>query len=430
MKIKFSFISLLVISFFIIISSNSCKKDEVEKPENYRFNEFIYKALKTEKWYFWYDKIPEIKTEEYWNPTEFLNALIYKEFDKWSYITSEEEYNAYYEEGKYFGYGFSRAYDRNGNLRISYVFEDSPMAAAGVGRGCKLLEVNGKNVHYLTNYNLWEKELGANEAGVSCEFTLELLTGDTVDITMTKTEIFQNSILYSNIYDAGEKKVGYFVLKSFIEPTIEELNTLFTTFSQAEVTTLIVDLRYNGGGRVDVAQHLASLIAGNTAAGNVFAKIKHNSAKSSEDITIPFETKSQTININQVIAITTKNSASASEMLINGLKPFVEVKLVGDDTHGKPVGMYSFSFEGNMLIPICFESVNANNEGAYYNGITADSYCADGLEFAFGDENENCLKEALFYLENGFFNNNISAKQTTLLNHFFYTGLKAEIDAD
>jgi hypothetical protein len=104
-----------------------------------------------------------------------------------------------------------------------------------------------------------------------------------------------------------------------------------------------------------------------------------------------------------VFFITTSSSASASELLINNLKPYMDVKIIGKPTHGKPVGMYGFNVMDYVLAPIAFKTVNAQNIGDYYNGLAVDANINDGLDRNWGDPQELCLASAFKYIQQGVF---------------------------
>ncbi|HPV57934.1 MAG TPA: S41 family peptidase, partial [Tenuifilaceae bacterium] len=135
------------------------------------------------------------------------------------------------------------------------------------------------------------------------------------------------------------------------------------------------------------------------AFGNIYTKSYHNDKLSRENSYITFNTENNSLQLNKVTFITTQGSASASELLINGLKPFLDVTLVGEKTHGKPVGMYTFTFNDPSIdwafVPICFTMRNANNEGDYYDGIPVNINAADDITLPFGDVNEASLNAAL-----------------------------------
>ncbi len=119
-------------------------------------------------------------------------------------------------------------------------------------------------------------------------------------------------------------------------------------------------------------------------------------------------------------------------MIINGLKPYIDVKIIGDNTYGKPVGMHTWTYaETYAFVPISFKMLNFANEGDYYEGLPADSYIEDGLAWDFPDRNEKRLKEAIHYLETGNFTGT-SAPLKSLYVHPYQkkTGLHWEIGAE
>ena len=101
------------------------------------------------------------------------------------------------------------------------------------------------------------------------------------------------------------------------------------------------------------------------------------------------------------MVITTRGSASASEAIINGLRPYMDVKVVGDTTYGKPVGQYGFDFCEKVLYPVAFLVTNARGEADYFDGIPADCAAADDVDHALADPREASLAEALYVVRNG-----------------------------
>jgi len=226
-----------------------------------------------------------------------------------------------------------------------------------------------------------------------------------------------------SVYTISSKKIGYMVFNSFINPSVAELDQCFTKFKNSNVNELIVDLRYNGGGSVDVSKKLADLIGGTAANGGVYATYKHNNKHSELNKSINFQTYSNSLSLSRVLFITTHGTASASELVINGLKPFMPVFLIGSTTHGKPVGMYTFTYKEFdwAFVPICFSMKNANNVGDYFDGLSVDVAAVDDYTLPFGDYNESSFAAALGYL--GVTPaKSIRTKSTPILNSKLVTG--------
>ncbi|MBU8893393.1 MAG: hypothetical protein KOO66_11485 [Bacteroidales bacterium] len=387
-------ISVLLISFSMF---TSCEKEKIY-PAYDEVHE-LYSLM--DQWYLWKDSISDVDPDEYTSTNNLLEAMRYIPRDKWSYISTKDEYAQYYEEGTYVGYGFGFSSDSEGKLRITFLYENSDLNGYGINRGWKINKVNDVLVDENSSLNTL---LGANDIGVENNMEFESPTGTIVSETFSKKLITMNTVVYKEVITSGADKTGYFVFKSFIGPSIAELTEIFNEFKLQGVNELVVDLRYNGGGRMDVVSHLAGLIIPDNLNEELFFKYEHNEDRSGENSEYYFEQNAGSLKLNKVYFIAGKGSASASEAIINGLDPYIDVYIIGDDTYGKPVGMYSFSSRISDLVyvPISFKLVNANNYGGYYNGLSADSYIEDDILHEFGTD-EAVLNEVLYHIENGSF---------------------------
>ncbi len=149
---------------------------------------------------------------------------------------------------------------------------------------------------------------------------------------------------------------------------------VFTKFASENITELVVDLRYNGGGYVNLQQKLANFIVKSSANGSNMMTEQFNSKHITSNVTTKFE-KLGGLNISDVYFIVSDNTASASELLINNLKPYMNVKLVGENTYGKPVGFFPIPVSDWYIFPVSFRSVNGLGEGNYFDGIQVDQVC-------------------------------------------------------
>lgn len=352
-------------------------------------------------WYLWNDSMPTVNTDNYSDPKDLLKDLRYATKDKWSYISTKTEQTQYYEEGTYVGYGFGYSPDADGKLRITYLYDDSEFNDFGIDRAWKINKINGASVD--ENSELSDL-LGKDEIGVSNTFELESPFGDIVNHVFSKRLVTVNTVVYSDVISLGTKKIGYMVFQSFIGPSIDELTKLFADFKSEGINELVIDLRYNGGGQMSVVTHLASLIIPSRLDGQLFLTYEHNSDRSNQDAGINFERNSNSLDLEKVYFIADKGSASASEAIINGLEPYLDVFIVGDNTYGKPVGMYSFPsvISDLVYVPISFKLKNAAGYGDYYEGLKADSYVDDDLTHGFG-VSEDIFSEVLHHIENGSF---------------------------
>jgi carboxyl-terminal processing protease len=205
----------------------------------------------------------------------------------------------------------------------------------------------------------------------------------------------------TRVYQVNGRVVGYVFFRQFVQPSIAALDEAFAALRQAGATELVLDLRYNGGGLLDVAVHLASLIGDVTLRGQVFATLQHNDRNRDLDETYRFETIANPLRLSRLVVITTRSSASASELLISGLRPYLPVTVVGDRTFGKPVGQYAIDLCNRVVLPVAFITLNARGEADYFNGIAADCIAADDAGHELGTVEEASLAEALTVIRTG-----------------------------
>ena len=258
---------LIIITILSSSAFLGCKKEE---DSNLLVNRELMNAMNA--YYLWYDKLPAVNYADFPGPIELLDALMYKELDRWSYITTKQQLEAYYSAGEFVGYGVGLAFDSSEQLWITFVFNDSPLKSFGADRGWRISAIDGTTPTPSNTNSL----LGPSTAGVTRTFTLLSPELEVVSATVTKRALTMNSILLDTTYTINSSKIGYFVLQSFIGPTIDELNSTFSKFIDYGVTKLIIDLRYNGGGSIATASHLANLIAGNVANQQVLVSYVHN----------------------------------------------------------------------------------------------------------------------------------------------------------
>jgi carboxyl-terminal processing protease len=177
------------------------------------------------------------------------------------------------------------------------------------------------------------------------------------------------------------------------------------------VSDLVVDLRYNGGGYVTVQEKLANYLAPAAANGNLMMKQEYNDKYTRYNSTENFK-KLGSLNLSRIFFIVSKSTASASELVINNLKPYMEVILLGpDDTYGKPVGYFPIPVGSWYIFPVSFRSTNQKGEGAYFKGLPVAHKVADGLDKDWGDADEASLASALRYITTGKFTNGIRSAQ-------------------
>ncbi|OQX74548.1 MAG: hypothetical protein B6D59_02200 [Campylobacteraceae bacterium 4484_4] len=368
--------------------------------------EFVYHVMHDS--YLWYDKVPVLDYNDtsYDSPEALLEALKYKPLDRWSYITTQKAYNSYFEEGKYIGYGFRFQIEEDQNRStILFVYPDSPAERGGMQRGERILKINGKTIGEILDQNLSDTIFGADEVGIDTTFLLKKRDGSEEELTLSKAVVSIKTVLAESVFDLQNRKVGYLLFNSFISPASNELEESFRRFKEEGIEILILDLRYNGGGRLDIAAELASLITGSRMDGKEMLKITHNDKYRRRDWRLRYPDASvNALSLTTLYLITTEETCSASEALINALRASnagMEVHTIGERSCGKPVGMYGEDFCDKHIAPIEFALYNSDGTGEYFEGIAPECNATDDPGHLLADRNESMLKEALTHIQSG-----------------------------
>ena len=374
--------------------------DRVSECSQIGQNRFVYDTL--QQWYFWDTSIPNnINPDNYTSVDSLLDAMVANapEIDRFSYITDQQTSDDFFNNGIFVGAGFtSKQIDET--LKLGLVFPGSPAAVAGLERGFEIVSVDGVSVaDTLAAGN--SVDFGESTAGTVVDIDYRDLDGNLFSTSITKAETNVPTVPISKVIDNDGVQTAYLFFYTFIEPSNQALANAFAQFQNEGAEELIVDVRYNGGGLISVANYLSGLIGGTTTQGQVLSKRLHNSQNTDRNETTIFSNEVDALDLNRVVFITTEGSASASELLINSLEPFLEVAVIGERTFGKPVGQYGFDFCGNTLFPVSFETVNALDQGQYFDGIAPTCIADDDLSFAIGNEGEASLASALTYLQTG-----------------------------
>jgi hypothetical protein len=352
------------------------------------------------EYYYWNRELPATNPATFASPQDYLEAVRYQPLDAtYSFIAGRAEQDALYSASQFVGLGMTTPFD-GVEMRVSEVFPNSPAAEAGLKRGDRLLTINGRTVADLASGGIGAA-FGRPEEGLEVTLEWRPLEGPERKATLRKRVVTIPPVPLTKLYEVDGRKVGYIVFRNFVEPSVAALDESFTALRDAGATELVLDLRYNGGGLVGVAQHLASLIGGERTTGKVLAQYEHNDRHRELNRQLLFETKPNALNLSRLIVITTRASASASELIINGLRPYLPVAVIGDRTFGKPVGQYGLPFCDKVLNAVSFVLENSQGDANYFTGLPATCSAADALERQLGDVEEASLKEAFVYLRTG-----------------------------
>lgn len=426
---------------FLTFMLSSCGED--------RTGEF-YALIEDRMWieetmrenYLWYDQMPVIEEEnEYFaQPSAFFKKLLYKDAldgkgDSYSYMeeipVADEEAKAramYLNRTSTYGMEFELMRDPLGGTthtlaRILYVLPGSPAEEAGIKRGDWLTTIGKK---FITTDNYTALMYGGtatfarDRIVVTEEGKYAWQAVDTVTVSPSITmEI--NPFLVNKVYEVDGQKIAYLVYNEFATGPKnesseteyhEQMQQIFAGFKAQNPDAFILDLRYNTGGFLSCAQVLGSLLAPTDCLGKAFVKLQFNDKSNPQVVNYIFDSQysDANLNLNKIYILTSQYTASASEAIINGLKPYLgeeNVILIGDKTEGKNVAMSSFQDErfNFILWPVVAYVFNANNEGNYINGFTPQYELIERNLISFwyplGDEREYMLKNTLSLITTG-----------------------------
>jgi C-terminal processing protease CtpA/Prc len=366
---------------------------------NYQ-NHTLYDIM--QEYYLWYQEIDSgLDVSGFDSPEQLLDFLRYDQYDRFSYITDAAEFDSLYNEGQYLGYGFSYLkLDAEGRVWVRFIYDDSPAGRAGLQRGDEILSIDGRLVSDIIDADEWSGIFGPDEEGYPLELIVRKADDSTTTLNLQKAVVNVNTVLYHSVIDQGADRFGYLVFKSFLHTSDAELEQVFGEFKLAAVNKVIIDLRYNGGGSVSVARNLGSYLHGDFSAGDIFTRLEYNDKNPLASYSYQFIEMMDALQPEQVLVIATAETCSASEMVINGLEPFVDVRVIGGTTCGKPVGMNEFEFCGKAFLPVTFAASNHTGNGEYFDGLPADCPASDDLSVDFGQIEDPMLAEALFLSQN------------------------------
>jgi C-terminal processing protease CtpA/Prc len=329
--------------------------------------------------------------------------------DRWSFAMKKSEWDQISGGmGSTFGTSSSAAGDFGmtvffrveGDLRVRLTEPNSPSGMAGIRRGWRITQINGNSNITTSNANFIVDNIYNS---TNTTITFQKQDGSFTTVTLNAGHYTEKPVYLDTVYNMGNKRIGYMVFNSFLGNMGQiqsEFARVFNHFSSQGVTDVVVDLRYNGGGYVDLQSKLANYLVSSSANGQLMMKQVYNSQHSQNNDITNFQ-KMGTLNLSDVYFIVGRGTASASELLINNLKPYMDVKLVGSTTHGKPVGFFPIPLGDWYIFPVSFRTTNRNNEGNYFNGFPVNAQVADGLDKDWGDITETSLASVIRNITTG-----------------------------
>jgi C-terminal processing protease CtpA/Prc len=425
---------LLVLLFFIPLGCSDMDDNAV--PSSLQVKDFVWKGLNL--YYLWQADAPNLADNRFANqselneflttystPEDLFNGLrVPNTIDKYSVIFND--YSVL--EGLLSGNTLNNGMDFglkyiNGTTNVygwvRYIIPNSDAATKNINRGDIFYAINGiplTNDNYRTLLFNNDVTYTANLANYSSDSTgFVTITPNGQSITLTKTTLAENPILLSTVINQGTHNIGYLMYNGFYASYDNQLNSTFGSFQSQNVTDLVIDLRYNSGGSINTATKLASMITGQFT-GQVFAKQQWNAKAQSYYLSNnpgalenKFMGGLNSLQLNKVYILTSKSSASASELLINCLKPFINVVQIGDVTTGKNVGSITLYDSPNFgksnvnpchkyaMQPIVLKIVNKDGFGEYSTGIAPTTNLRENLSNlgVLGNVDEPLLNAAI-----------------------------------
>lgn len=435
----------LIVLFLLAFALQSCEdQDDVAAPAQLQVNDFVWRGLN--EYYLWQSDVPNLandrfssKTalysflEGYSRPEDLFQDLLNKPvskypsnpIDRFSWIVSDytvlEQQLGGITKNNGVDFRLTSTGDGSSNLVgfVRYIIPNSDASTKAIKRGDLFTSVNGVQLT-VSNY----QSLLTNSDNYTLQFadavgSSFVLNGKSV--SLTKTILEEDPILISKVIQSGGHKIGYLMYNGFYSEYDSKLNQAFGDLKAQGATDLVLDLRYNGGGSVRSSTRLASLITGQFE-GKIFSKRQYNfkqmAALNAEDLESLNERFVKDINgsplnglnLSTVYILTTSSTASASELVINGLKPYINVVQIGSTTIGKNVGSITL-YDSPTLVskreinpnhkyamqPLIFKTTNAADFGDYTGGLVptyvkADSFRSYGV---LGDPSEPLLNLAI-----------------------------------
>jgi len=448
----------------ITLSIAGCAEDndDVAIPStNLEIKDFVWKAMNFI--YFYKDEVADLADDAFINTQEYVSFLesyntpealfddLITPEDRFSIIVSDYRELEAAIQGNSTTNGlrlFGTTDDVTGQfyLVVAYVVNGSSADLQGVERGMVITEIDG--------VELTEENVGSLAAPTTYTIGIADFNGTVYEpngqtFTLTKENITENPVHIARTLDIDGQKIGYLMYNGFRTSFVNDLNQAFSEFSGDGVTDLVLDLRYNGGGRVTNAEDLASMITGqfNT---DLFAVLTYNGFQPDENINFDNQTDSgnpiSSLNLQRVYVLTTANTASASELVINALNPYIDVIQIGTNTAGKYQGSLTVYDSQNLtkngpefnlghfyaLQPLISETENALGFTGFDNGLTPDIEQSENLMNLglLGDPTEPLLARALQEIGVGLQEGDLPVFQRTnfsedaqLLNDSFSKGI-------
>jgi len=383
-------------------------------------NEFIQAVM--QDIYLWYNTLPTIDIQYETDSKAYFKKLLYTD-DKWSFITDDVKALENSFEGIEKSYGWSLAFGRFSDTQtifgiVEFVYPNTPAALAGIKRGDMIYKMNNADI---TDANYRDLLNGNNLSVTYGQYVENTGIVNQTTVSMTALELNLNPVQFKTIINTDGHKIGYLFYAQFIGNYNSSLDSAIQYFTENQITDLVLDLRYNPGGTTTAAQHLCSSLAPLDVVNGkkILVKFEWNDKwqaslvqqNSTDDLQINFvDTVKYKMNLQKLYVITGEGTASASELTITGLKPYLNLVTIGETTYGKytasitvkPEMLYVnksdyADFENWGIQPIILKYANSQGVTDFKDGFTPDVAVKDDpfSPLALGDKNEVMLQTAI-----------------------------------
>jgi C-terminal processing protease CtpA/Prc len=402
-------------ALFVVITACNTDDDILYAPEPIlEINDFIWTNM--DAYYFWTDLMPRnLNRQTEPDPKAYFDKLLYKPDDKWSFITNNAQAlkNSLKGIESTFGHQYG-LFQLTGSDQVfgivQYVIADSPAARAGIKRGDLFYKINGIPLN-TGNY----ASLLFGQTAYSLGFGRidgEEIIDNNSSISLIAEEVQEYPVHYANTYQVEGHTVGYLMYNQFLSEFEDHLDSVFQTFNNEQITDLVLDLRYNPGGAASTAAYLASLVvpASAISSDQVFNTYLYNDlltryfleeeGPESPRLIRKFADVPYNLDLQRIYILVSSSTASASELVINGLRPYMDVILIGpESTSGKYTGSITIedreADHGWALQPIISKVANALGATDYGEGFPPDFIVVDDLTAPLGSLEEDMLAQAV-----------------------------------
>lgn len=359
--------------------------------------------------YLFYDQVPVVDPQSYASPNALVRDVRFAERDDFSNVSNATRSSLAFEEGREFGLGFRIRRDAQNIRRFATVLNDSPFGRAGVERGDIPLSINGLSVDDEQLGEIFQTQvIGTPDSPATSTWRIQKRdTGEVQELQFTTAEYNINTVVGLNTFSGGglSGNVGYLAFDRFLETSEAELDNALNFFVEANIQELILDMRYNGGGRVSIARLLASVIGGSQLSNQLLMSYEFNDRYSENNFALRFLESAGQNGLSRLIVLTTGSTASASEIVIAGLQPYIDVVVIGQRTTGKPFISYGYDRCDERLNVIEAEGFNQAGNSVF-GGIEPTCFAEDDLSNDLGLKPDNrgfegMLQSAIEYIETG-----------------------------